>query len=534
MNQNASLMEEQKPKPTLEAFLKQLETLPSPEDKLKESIAYMREALSQEGAPFFKGFWEVRKFCLPLFKESLIGNSRAQLWNDYIELTREGRRLKNLLDEESAFAIEQIDLAIIALENEVTIFAGNAEDLLKTAPPIEFARVPKTLEKKLSSYKQLQSKLNFLNVLAIRINGLRKELIKTEMRIRQKNKFFQQLSAIGDKVFPLRKELLQDLSTDFLGDVAAFVDENFGSSFSPDEIRRSVFFFREEIKNYQALAKELTLNTQAFSKTRLDLSDCWEKLKGMEKELKKEFAEQKQKSSENVEEVKKRIQAFEEEIKENKMTAEEGFKRLDEISYWMRGIELTRNDVRFLKELIQNARLPFQAQQDEKEQERKQKEVEFEKVRREKIELFQNELKVLKDSLATESAQTLSQKLEECKKNLTTLSVTKVERQGLERLLKGMRDQISEKQEHALLELSEDDRATLESLEEVLEQRKERRKEVKDQIEDYRKIMGGSALDFEKAIKYNELMAVEKERLAKFDEGIAEIEKKIRSLKKKI
>jgi hypothetical protein len=66
----------------------------------------------------------------------------------------------------------------------------------------------------------------------------------------------------------------------------------------------------------------------------------------------------------------------------------------------------------------------------------------------------------------------------------------------------------------------------------VLEHRCERRKEIKIQIEEYRKIIGGSGLDFEKAMHYNELMENEKENLAKIDESIKDIKKKMLELKK--
>src|ERR1700733_14369049 len=73
----------------------------------------------------------------------------------------------------------------------------------------------KTLEEKADFYTSLQAEINILNTQAARINSLRKELIKTEMRVRKKNKFFQRLSAAGDKVFPRRKELIQDVSHQF-------------------------------------------------------------------------------------------------------------------------------------------------------------------------------------------------------------------------------------------------------------------------------------------------------------------------------
>ncbi len=504
----------------------------SVEEKLQAHIAFMRAALAQEGSADFKGFWEVRKQCLPLFKEPIPGPVRAQLWDDYIELTREGRRLKGILDEESAFAIEQIELAISALEKEAIDFREDLETVLENQPDIKFPKESATLKPRDAFYRNKQKQLNVLNVHASRINGLRKELIRTDMRIRQKNQFFQRLSELGDHVFPVRKELICEVSDAFVENVNQFVESNFSSeNFSHDEVRRSVFFFREEIKTLQSIAKILTLNTHAFSETRENLSQCWDKLRGMEKELKKEYAQQKQKSGENVEQVMERIQAFTTDYAEGKYPLAEGFKELETIAHWMREIELTRNDVRMLKEELSKAREPLEAKQNEEADVRRQKQAEFERVRQEKNTEFKAEVEALAQRVEEGEVETLLNDLEECRKVLASLNLLKVERQQIDRRLKAIRDQIVEKQEQALLDLSDDARATLDSLNSVLEQRKERRKEIKAQVEEYRKISGGSGLDFEKAIRMQELMQAEKERLAKLDEGIKEIETKIRNLK---
>lgn len=532
----ASLMQEQNSSEQLtpDSFSKHLENIEGAEEKLKASIAFMREALSQKGSPNFKAFWEVRKQCLPLFKEAISPALRSQLWNEYIELTREGRRLKNLLDQESAFAVEQIELAISVLESEVKAFTETPAAVVEKVLPLELPEEPHALEGRYPYYQETQKKLNLLNVYASRINALRKELIHLEMRIRQKNKFFQRLSSLGDQVFPPRKDLIREISDSFIQDIDRFVEAYFSpENFSVERVRKNVFFFREEIKTLQSIAKFLTLNTHAFSSTREKLSTCWDQLKGMEKELKKEFAQQKQKSSENVEKIKERITAFNEGVAAGNFSLEQGFEELDSISRWMREVELTRFDVQELKDLLRQARSPLDAKIKDEENLKRQKEVEFEKVRREKVEEFKVDLEALKEKIGITSVEALSQELEIVRKNLLTLSVSKSERQTLEKNLKNLRDQIAEREEQALLALPEGDREALENLKKILEERKKRRKEIKEQIEEYRKVMGGSALDFEKAMRFNELMTSEKDHLSKVDEGINEIERKIKAFKKK-
>jgi hypothetical protein len=63
-----------------------------------------------------------------------------------------------------------------------------------------------------------------------------------------------------------------------------------------------------------------------------------------------------------------------------------------------------------------------------------------------------------------------------------------------------------------------------------LQQRKDRRQEIKTQLEVYRKALGGSSLDFEKAMHYQELVEQERERLEKANSAIEEIEHKISEL----
>ena len=105
--------------PLFSDFLQQFESERTAEGKIRLSIDFMRAALSNSGTPRFKDFWEGRRICLPLFKENISPKVRSQLWSSYIELSTEAKRLKEILDEQSAFAIEQIELAIQALERDL-------------------------------------------------------------------------------------------------------------------------------------------------------------------------------------------------------------------------------------------------------------------------------------------------------------------------------------------------------------------------------------------------------------------------------
>lgn len=518
----------------LDGFLQRLEKLTEAEEKIRYSMHVMREAITSAEGPNLKSFWEIRKLCLPLFKESLSHMVRAQLWGEYIELTREGRRLKSFLDEDSAFAVEQIDLAIAALKKEVALFYEDEEDALRRMGEVLLPESPSALKENTEYYYRIQQKLNALNIYSARINSLRKELIRTEMRIRQKNQFFQELSALGDRVFPVRKEAIQEVSRIFVEDVEQFVERYFSDqNFSAERVQRSLFFFRDEIKTLQAFAKVLTLNTHAFSTVRTQLSSCWDKLKGMEKEVKKEYAEHSQKSTENTKGVLERIEVLRGEYTSGALTAEAGMQEADKISQEMRAMSLTRAHVLSLKEELGKARELFQAEIEKGEQERRAQQALVEQERRAQVEECKKKIESLSEEVATRPVEALLGEWEALRLSLQTLSAPKGERQQIERRLKAVRDQIVEKEEQVLLNLSDNDREALENLRNVLAQRKERRVEIKQQMEKYRKQSGESGFDFEKAMRIQELMNVEKERLAKLDEGIVDIEEKIRALGRK-
>src|SRR3990167_8210893 len=108
--------ERAKESPALQEFAEKLASLPTPEEQIAHGLQFMRGAISQEGSPRFREFWEARRQILSRFKENLNPAIRSTLWNEYVELTVEARRLKEILEEHSAFAMEQIDLAVQSIE----------------------------------------------------------------------------------------------------------------------------------------------------------------------------------------------------------------------------------------------------------------------------------------------------------------------------------------------------------------------------------------------------------------------------------
>lgn len=505
-------------------FVKNFESEPSAEGKIRMGIEFMRSALSSSGTPRFKDFWEGRKLCLPLFKENISPKVRSQLWSSYIELSTEAKRLKEILDEQSAFAIEQIELAIQALERDLEQY-----DVLLAQPQspesaIELNCV--SLKEKEPFYIQTQRELLLLNTLASRVNAMRKEVVKTEMRIRIKNKLLERLSLCGDRIFPKRKELIKNISQEFMSDVEKFIE----SYFQDEEFKDlHLYSLREEIKQLQSVAKQLTLNTQAFTETRLKLSASWDKIRNREKDRKKEVQQKKQEFKQNFDLVMEKIKPFAE-LCNSGVSVDECNKQADEILEFMRTIDLGRDEVRALKDEIHKAkRGPLDKARDI-ELERQKKEREAETKKREMINALKDELNAILNQSSSMEIEPLAAKREALHLQFEEISISRAEKQIIERQFKQLKDIIDEKKEKALLLLSDDDQKALSELKTVLEDRKRRRHEIKNQLESYRKLLGGSGFDFEKAMMYREMIEAEKAALEKINASIDEIEEKINEI----
>jgi hypothetical protein len=504
-------------------FMAQIEAFSSPEEKIAHGLQFMREAISQEGTPRFREFWEARRHLLQYFKQNLNPAIRSKLWNDYVELTVEARRLKEILEEQSSFAMEQIDLAIKAIEYDV----ANLDAIVEQSAKVIFHQEARTIAQNADKYACIQSELNLLNTLASRLNALRKEIIKTEMRIRYKTKFFKRLSELGDQVFPRRKNLIEQISGEFLKDVDIFIEVHFQG----EEIVGAPYYaLREEIKALQGIAKQLTLNTSVFTNTRSKLSECWDKIKVVEKVHKQEVQQRRQEWAENrvpidtkMEELKGRLEG---------MDLKQIDEVLAEIQNEMRTIILSKEDVRQIRADMHLMRVPHLEAQENKRKELERVELEKLQLRKEKVVTLKERISQLsKDT--DQTADDMQLRLDEIRQEIEELSLGKFEQQQFDRLLRPLKDLVAERKESALLNLSADDLQVLEQLRDVLAQRKSRRQEIKEQMEASRKALSGSGLDFEKAMLFREQMDQEKERLDKANASIAEVEVKISEIEEK-
>lgn len=502
-----------------ESIRKEIEQL-TPYQKVKKAIGIMNGAIASTPCNF-REFWETRKWVMPFLKEVQQPAEKAELWSEISHITQEVRRQKESILKENAFAQEQIEIAISALEHELEV-------LNPLAPNQPFLELPAgLLEMHQKFYTESQGELNLLNAYAMRINSLRKELMRTSLKVKAKTNLFDRLSKAGDKIFPKRKSLIQGVSDFFVKDVTGYCDQMNEIS----KAKKKLMEIREEIKELQRIAKILTLNTYAFNTTRLLLSDLWDRVKSAEKERKKEAAAFKADSEKLLEELMNDLTVL-------KTAQSEGASHrqiehsLAELMKKAKGMKLDRHHFAQLKEAVQPIRDILESKIQEEANRRLEEDAKKEKERKEKIDAFFTEIHSLLQH-SEEDLKLFETQAHRLKELFNSLPLQKKEKLEAEKLLKQLQNQIIEKREKALLNLSEDDKATIDSLKEVLASRLERKREIKERIEHYRKSRGGSGLDFEQALNLDAMIKEEKEALEEIDKKLAEVQKQIDAIKSK-
>jgi hypothetical protein len=248
----------------------------------------------------------------------------------------------------------------------------------------------------------------------------------------------------------------------------------------------------------------------------------------LEREHKKEIFEKKQASSEQRVSIEKKIEELK--LRGAELSLRDLDKEIELIAREMRALNLHRDDIWHLRDELSKLKAPHIAAQEQKQREMEEAEREILRIKREKIAKIKEDASALVREGVNLEAEELGFRFEALIKEIEKLEASKVEKQQLERLLRPARDLLADKKEQSLLNLSDDDRKTLENLKLILQQKKDRRQEIRDTLETYRKTLGSSNLDFEKAMQIRELIDQEKERMEKANAGIQEIEAKIASL----
>lgn len=504
-----------------ELFLGKLEELADPEAKIRAAISFMEQSLNQEGVPHFKNFWAAGKFCTDTLKEIENPLLRNAFREQYATLSTEARRLKTLLDEQTSFTAEQIEIAIAALEKELVEWKEDGE-----APLFNLPHTPRVLQRYFKEYERIQRELNFLNTQASRVQSLRKELTTVEMRARSKNDFFRRLSAVGEQLFPRRRDLIKTVSEQFQSDV-----DLFAKGFAQKEaLSKNVRQARDEVKLLQSFAKSLTLNQKAFAHARTTLSSCWDTLKGLDQERHAQMNAQREEWSTQAKALADKIQAFSDAYAAGGMSVREAEKALNELQDAIQENEVGRDLVRSLQRMVRQAAEPVVKQQAADEAAHR------ERIKKEQEELASAKTALFKQLELLEKDQEIA--ISACEEVLSAirergaiLSWTKQERMQFDRLIRKMNDQLAARKEDSLLDLSEDTKAKLISLKDILKKRALRRQEIRERLQELRKEEGMSGLDFERAITLRGLIEDERAQLTQIEESLEELQKQIEELK---
>ncbi len=519
-------LEESEQNINIEDSKKELESLKGI-DKLGKAISLMELALSQKSGPDFKTFWESRNLCLELFKDTKMPAIKTMLWPKYKEITKQAKRLQTMFEAETVFAVEQIDIAIKALEKDV----NEIKEQLDKMPEPDITKSCRSIKNNFSIYLKIQKELCLLNTFASRVNALRKELIRTKMRIGQKNLFFKTLSSIGDAVFPDRKELIKEISALFSQDVDDFVNKNFSKDAA---FEKNLYGIREEIKAFQSVAKNLTLNTNSFTTMRVKLSDCWQTIKISEKELRKTENDFKEIYQNNYNELSEKIKNISQSFDSKEMSATDAKNRLDDINKSIRSTKLGKIEIKRLRDELKIALEPILSLIELEEKKRIQVEQKKFEKKKEQINALEKKISQAfrkKDSLSKDQ---ISKVLTEVENDLAQIEkITCVEREHFGRLIIPLKDVFYAKEEEETLSgLSQDKKDQMKALAQILVSRQKRKNAIKEEIEKLRKTCGGSGLDFEQSMSFNDKLNSEKNRLDDINKSIDEISTQIKKIKK--
>ncbi|MGL5263917.1 MAG: hypothetical protein ACRDAI_05000, partial [Candidatus Rhabdochlamydia sp.] len=259
------------------------------------------------------------------------------------------------------------------------------------------------------------------------------------------------------------------------------------------------------------------------------LSACWDEIKNYEKERKKETQEKKLLFKQGFDLVAEKIQVFADCSNED-TSLQECDQQMTEILAFMRTVQLGREEVQALKEQLYNVKKPILEKAREAEKIHAQKLQEKEQEKKDRLEKMIYDLKNLIQQASDLSLEQLISQNKILEKVFEQNQWKQAERQMLDRLFKQIKDLVNDSKEKALMLLSEDDQKALEQLHIVLFEKKNRRKELKEQLEQYRKLLGGSGLDFEKTMMYRDLMETDKKVLDKINSSIVDIKKKIKKI----
>ncbi len=466
-------------------FIKQLSTLEQADEKIEKMLEYMQLQLSHGEIHPLSRFWTMRTFCLEHFKGTIAVSKRLILWKNYCQVVDEIVKLKQLMDEKSAFEKEQIEDALTSIEADLK----KVDILVKNEPEIT---IPKCgcLQKNKAEYISSQKKLNVYSAYAKRLNSLKKEILSLDISFKKKQEILDQVHQLGDQVFPPKREILNVISEIYTQDIQFFVKVNFSSL----ENVGSLFHLKEQIKLLQTFAKIISLNVQSFSQTRQVLSECWDKIKVYEKEQKKQKDAQRKVCDENHQGLLEKITALKDQKEQLKKESFNG--QLAKLSSEIKQQDLLRFQKNQLEEQL------IELDDDKK----------FSSAEEEYIDGIKSEISHIKEHLSQWDYITIDSQIKSLLSHYDSSKIHESSQADIDQSL----FELKETQAQKLFE-EINERIDLEELSLEIEGF---RKTLKQALDKYKTVLKSSNQSIEKAIVYNELLVRLKAVLVDLDQHI--------------
>lgn len=474
---------------SVDDYVKELSKLEQADERIAKMLEYMKLQLSHGEIHPLSRFWKMRKFCLDNFKCTIAVSQRLKLWKDYCVVIDEIVKLKQVIDEKSSYEKEQIEEALLSIASDLE----GVDQLIEKETEISVPKSP-CVQKHATFYKSTQKELSIYSSYAKRLNSLKKEILALDISFKKKQEILDQIHVLADKVFPKKRDLLGLMSTTYASHIQIFVRINFSDS----EFKSPIFHLKEQIKQLQNFAKVISLNVDAFSKTREQLSNCWDKIKVYEKKQKKDKEEKKEQSNRIFAGLKEKI----EKLKQEKPSLDpskfnDKVKQLNSLIQREDFIKFQRKQLTDELAAIDGAG----ALSDNKSQQDSQ------------AFNLQRELHSILEKAPNWDYQATNGKLKDILNQYDSSQVTDSQHIKIERAIYALYEALGRK-------LIEEIKDRID-FEELSSQIKEFKNSIKESIEGYRKALSGSNQSIEKAIVFNELLVQSRSLLSSLEEVLA-------------
>ncbi len=454
-------------------------------EKIESALCFMKKALL-ETPPRLRDFWEVKETCYSLLKGELRPEKKRPLWREYQEVIEEAKSVKARLEEQALFSIEQVNLALDAMDCRLLLGKASGQKKLSVSKSIQ-----PFLKNKIEVYAQAQQQVTFLDALIHRLSTLKGEVLQASTRSRGKTLVLDRMAALGDTLYPARKQAIDKVSALFLEDVLFYAENRFPKG-EEVPISPPLFRLRDQIRGLQALSKQLTLSAKAFQAGRAQLNQLWKQVETWNKMRLADLKKKAPELQENFDIKKGEVTAFCDEIKQLSDVGEIQ-KKTQEMLFAIKKTELDPAKGAALREQVeQTSQKIIQANKDKIARETEKQRTRIEET----LSLCET---IIKNSATHQELETFVKEAPTCLKELKmSLSEAMVLKTAYFKALCS---------------------AQLPSNHQSLEQLRE---EVKKHVEVLRKEAGGSGFNFELAMLYDNLLDQSK---AILDTVVAQLEK---------